>query len=96
MRQDQGRSESLLEKLEGLSALFGESPWDTFPGKPSEGNRYVRVIVDEMTVEIGEPEERLYVFDSPGFGPIPDHLDFLFGHRKSIGREHIAEELHRI
>jgi hypothetical protein len=96
MRQNRGRSESLLEKPEGLSAIFSKSPWDTFPGKPSEGNRYVQVVVNETTVEIGEPEEGLYILDSLGFGPIPYRLDFIFGHRKSVGQEHIAKELHRI
>jgi hypothetical protein len=49
-----------------------------------------------MTVEVGEAEEGLNIFNLPGFGPIPNCLDFLLGHRKSFGREHIAEELHRI
>jgi hypothetical protein len=96
MRQNWGQSESLIEKLEELSALFGKSPRDTFPGKPSEGNCYVRVIVNETTVEIGETEEGLNIFDLPRFGPIPNRLEFIFGHRKSFGREHIAKELHRI
>jgi hypothetical protein len=52
--------------------------------------------VNETTVEIGEAEEGLNVFDLPRFRPIPNHLDFIFGHSKSIGREHIAKELHRI
>ena len=75
MRQNQGRTESLLEKLKGLSAIFGKSPRDTFPGKLSEGNRYVRVIVNETTVEVGEAEEGLNIFNLPGFGPIPNRLD---------------------
>jgi hypothetical protein len=96
MRQNRGRSENLLEKLEGLSALFSKSPRDTFPGKPSEGNGYVRVIVNETMVEVGETEEGLNIFDLPRVRPITNRLNFLFGHRKSIGREHIAKELHRI
>jgi hypothetical protein len=52
--------------------------------------------VNETTVEMGNAEEGLNIFDLLGFGSIPNHLYFLFGHRKSIGREHIAEELHRI
>ena len=96
MRQNRGRGESLLEILEGLSALLGKSPRDTFPGKPSEGNGYVRIIVNETSVEIGEAKEGLNIFDLPRFRPIPNRLDFLFGHRESLGREHIAEELHRI
>jgi hypothetical protein len=60
------------------------------------GTVIVRVIVNETTVEIGEAGEGLNIFDLLRLRPIPNHLDFLFGHRKSIGREHIAEELHRI
>jgi hypothetical protein len=52
--------------------------------------------VNEVTVEIGETEEGLNIFDLPRFGPIPNCLDFLFRHHKSFDQKHIGEELHRI
>ena len=42
-------------------------------------------------VEVGETEEGLDVLDSAWFQPILDNLDFVHGHCKTVGREHIPE-----
>jgi hypothetical protein len=34
-----------------------------------------RVALDETSIEIGEPQERLNVFNLARFGPVCDHLD---------------------
>src|SRR5882672_5626248 len=42
-------------------------------------------------VEVGEMEEGLNILDIPGFGPILDDLDFVWGHGKVFGPQHISE-----
>ena len=43
-----------------------------------------RVAVNETAIEIGKPEERYYISDLPGFGPVLDGLDFVLGHREAV------------
>src|SRR5882724_1970933 len=46
---------------------------------------------DELSVKIGETEERLNIFDFSEFGPILDYLDFVRGHGEAFRRQHISE-----
>ena len=61
MREDRGGCKGRLECFECLSAIGGEIPWGAFSGESCEGNREIQVAVNESRIEIGEPEEGLYV-----------------------------------
>src|SRR5882724_3273281 len=44
-----------------------------------------------MAIEVGESEERLDVFDFPGFRPILDDLDLIRGHGEAFRGQHVSE-----
>ncbi|KAF9228949.1 hypothetical protein BS17DRAFT_690707, partial [Gyrodon lividus] len=68
-----------------------EVPGGVFPSESGEQDNNIGVVEDEATIEVGEPEEGLNVLDFPGFGPISDRLDFLWGHGQSLGGEMVAQ-----
>src|SRR5882724_5258103 len=72
-------------------ALIGEVPRGTLVGKMCKWNSDFRVSKNEMTIEVGKSEERLDVFDFPGFWPILDDLDLVRGHGEAFGRQHVSE-----
>src|SRR5882724_11897872 len=72
-------------------ALISEVPRGTLAGKTRKWNGDFRVSENETTIEVGESEERLDVFDFPGFRPILDDLDFVRGHGEAFGRQHVSE-----
>ena len=80
-----GCDECFFEFLERLLAVVGEDPLDVLPGEPCERDCDFRVAINETAVEIGKPEERHYILDFPGFGPVLDGLDFVLGHREAVG-----------
>ena len=90
MRKDQGGHEGHLECFECLSALGSEIPGGTFSGESCEGNRDIRVAVNESMIEIGETEEGLYVANLPRLGPVLDRLDLLLAHLESIQRKDVT------
>ena len=51
------------------------------------------VVWNKPSIEVREPQEGLYIADLPGFGPVQDRLDLRLRHRKSGGRENVAEVL---
>src|SRR5882724_8385520 len=72
-------------------ALISEVPRGTLAGKTCKRNSDFGVSENEMTIEVGESEERLDVFDFPGFRTILDDLDFVRGHDEAFGRQHVSE-----
>ena len=84
MRKDRGGRKSRLECFECLSALGGEIPGGTFSGESCEGNRDIRVAMNESTIEIGETEEGLYIANLPRLGPVLNRLNLLLAHLESI------------
>src|SRR5882672_10735518 len=44
-----------------------------------------------MTIEVGKTEEGLNVLDLPGFRPILDNLDLVWGHGEAFGRQHVSK-----
>ena len=90
MRKDRGGCKSHLEGFECLSALGGEVPWGAFSGESCEGNRDIRVAVNESSIEIGETEEGLYIANLLRLGPVLDHLDLLLAHLESIRRKDVT------
>ena len=81
MSEDWSRSESLLQEVESGAAIIGEFPRSVFAGKLCERNDNVGVVMDKVTVEVRESEEGLNV------------LNFLCGHRESVGRKAETEVL---
>ena len=73
-------SQQSLEKTHGMSFWVSHVSGTDF-----------RVAVNEMAIEIGKPEERHYISDFPGFGPVLDGLDFVLGHRESVRGQHIPQ-----
>ena len=90
MGEYRGRAKCLFKFLEGFSAVVGEIPWDIFSGEVRERHCDFRVFVNKTVIEVGKPEERHYVPDFTGLGPVLDGLDFVLGHREAIGRQHIS------
>ncbi|KIM50208.1 hypothetical protein SCLCIDRAFT_146123, partial [Scleroderma citrinum Foug A] len=81
--------------VESGATVVSEFPRSVFAGKPREGNDNVGVIVDESTVEVRESEEGLNVLNFPRFRPVGNGLNFLRGHRESVGRKTETEVLGR-
>jgi hypothetical protein len=72
--------------LEHNPAFLSELPQNSFPSKAHKRNGDTGVIVNETTVEIGEAEEGLNIFDFLGLGPILDDLDFSRVHGETFRR----------
>src|SRR3979490_3172672 len=92
MMQNGCRRDSSFEEIERLLTVFGPCPRGTFMCQPSERNGDVRVIENKTTIEVGEAEKRLDVFDLPRFGPIADRFDFVFSHCETFGLEYVTKE----
>jgi len=54
MCEDRGSGECFFKSVESFSALVIEIPFDQFSGESGEWNHYVRVVMDEALVEVGE------------------------------------------
>jgi hypothetical protein len=52
--------------------------------------------MDELSVEVGKPKERLDVFHFAGYRPLLDGLDLVGSHGKAVRREDISEILHGV
>ena len=71
--------------------LIGKVPCGTLVGKTCKQNGDFGISVNEMTVKVGKTEEGLNILDFPGFGPILDNLDLVWGHGEAFRRQHISE-----
>ena len=87
MSENRSKGKSLLQEVESRATIVGEFPRSVLVGKLHERNNDVGVVMDESTVEVRESEEGLDVLNLLQFQPIGDGLNFLHGHRESIGRE---------
>ena len=59
-------------------------------GEVGEWNGDVRVVWDEVSIEISETQERLYIFNLSRFRPILNDLHFISCHGESTRREDIT------
>ena len=66
-------------------------PRGTLESKTREWNSDFGVSENETVIEVGESEERLDVFDFPGFRPILDDLDLIRGHGEAFRGQHVSE-----
>jgi len=60
-------------------------------GKMHMWNGDFRISMNEMTVKVGEAEERLNILDFPWYGPILNNLDFVWGHCEAFRGQHVSE-----
>ena len=90
MGKYQGCGKCPFKFPEGFSAVVGEIPRDIFSGELREWYCNFRVAVNKTAIEVGKPEERHYVPDFTGLGPVLDGLDFVLGHREAVRRQHIS------
>src|SRR6266481_237996 len=79
-------SESILQGLEGRTALISKVPSSTLAGELCEWNCDLGVFVNEVMVKVGESEEGLDVLHFPRPGPILDNLDFIGCHHEALRR----------
>ena len=54
MSDHQSTSKCLFNSVESIPAVIGEEPWSSFLGEVGQRNDNVRVVVDELLVEIGK------------------------------------------
>ena len=59
-------------------------------GEAGEWNNNVRVVWNEMPVEISEAQERLYIFNLSQLRPILNDLYFISCHGESTWREDVT------
>src|SRR3954452_304004 len=96
MRQDGSSGKRGLQILKRFPALRGKVPWSILARKTSEGNDDAGVILDESTIEVGEPKEGLDVADFSGFRPVLDRFDFGRVHSKSVRRKNKTKVLNSL
>jgi hypothetical protein len=96
MSQYRSGGKGLFQGLKGHPAIFGEVPFDSFPSESGERDGDVGVVVNEASIEVREPEERLNVLDFSWFRPFLNCLDFIVGHSESVGRQNVTEIFHGV
>src|SRR3984893_9340600 len=84
--EDRSRGESGFQGVERGLTVVRPEPRNVFSGEAGHRSDYIRVSVDEAAVEIGEPEEGLYVFNLLWSWPFPYGFNFSRVHRKSSRR----------
>ncbi|KIO14820.1 hypothetical protein M404DRAFT_119043, partial [Pisolithus tinctorius Marx 270] len=91
--EDRSRAEGILQEEESGAALLRKVPGSTLSREVSEWNDDVRVVINELSVEICETEERLDVSHLPQLRPVADCLNLLSRHGETRGRKNITEVL---
>ncbi|KIO00945.1 hypothetical protein M404DRAFT_151712 [Pisolithus tinctorius Marx 270] len=86
-------AEGILQAEESRVALLGKVPRSTLSCEVSEWNNDVRVVINELSVEICETKDRLDVSHLPWLRPVVDCLNLLSRHGGTRGRENITEVL---
>ncbi|KIK17438.1 hypothetical protein PISMIDRAFT_111416, partial [Pisolithus microcarpus 441] len=72
-----GRGEGVFEADEGGVAFLGKVPRHVFLGEAGQWHDYLRVVMDESSIEVHKPKERLNVPDFTWFRPITDGLNLV-------------------
>jgi len=74
--KDGSRGDEPFEFFKGLPFVFSSSPCFPLFGELVKGFGYVRKVLDELPVEIDEPNEQLDLSDIPWGRPIADASHF--------------------
>ncbi|KIN96141.1 hypothetical protein M404DRAFT_164052, partial [Pisolithus tinctorius Marx 270] len=88
--------EGILQVEEGGVTLLGKVPRSTLLHEVSEWNDDVRVVINELLIEICKAKERLDVLHLPQFRPVTDCLNLLSRHGEARGRKDITEVLNGV
>jgi len=64
----------VLESIKSVLTVLGEDPRSIFPGEPGKRDHNVRVIENELAVEVGKSQEGLNVLYLSRFRPVEDGL----------------------
>ncbi|KIO01763.1 hypothetical protein M404DRAFT_149401 [Pisolithus tinctorius Marx 270] len=94
--ENRSGAEGILQAEESGVALLGKVPRSTLSCEASEWNDDVGVVVNELSVEICEAEERLDVLHLPQLRPVADCLNLLSRHGETGGRKNITKVLDRV
>jgi hypothetical protein len=94
--EDRSCGECLLECVEGCLTILGKVPFGVLPSQSRERNCDIGVVMDESSIEVGKPKERLDIFHFTGYGQLLDGLDLVGSHGKAVQREDISEILHGV
>ncbi|KIO06488.1 hypothetical protein M404DRAFT_138923, partial [Pisolithus tinctorius Marx 270] len=94
--ENRSRAEGILQAEESRAALLGKVPRSTLSHEASEWNDDVRVVINELSVEICETKERLDVLHLLWLRPVMDCLNLLSRHGETRGRKNITEVLDRV
>lgn len=95
MSEDRSGSEGTFELLE-RGTVVGENPRSVFLRESSQRDNNVRVVEDELAVEIGKAKERLDVLHLARFPPILNCLDHGIRHSETTRRKQETEVFNRI
>ena len=87
--------EGYFEGIEGTPTLLGKVPRGVLSGELSEEDHNVGVVINEMTIEVGEAQKGLDILYPSGLRPVADGLDFVLGHHQSRGCKTVPKVLHR-
>ena len=86
MQEDWSGGEHGFQGVESRLAAVRPEPRNVFSGEAGHRSDNIGVSVDEAVVEIGEPEEGLYVFNLPRSQPFLYHFNLSRVHQKSSRR----------
>src|SRR6202030_416171 len=81
--EDRSGGESGFQGVERGLTVIRPEPRNVFSGEAGHRSDNIGVSVDEAAVEIGEPEERLYVFNLPQSRPFLYRFNLSCVHQKS-------------
>ncbi|KIK25323.1 hypothetical protein PISMIDRAFT_97008, partial [Pisolithus microcarpus 441] len=87
------RGEGIFEVDEGRVAFLRKIPSHIFLGEAGQWHNYLRIVMDESSIEVCKPKEGLNVLDFLWFGPITDGLNLVSRHSQTRGREDVAKVL---
>ncbi|KIK77042.1 hypothetical protein PAXRUDRAFT_168022, partial [Paxillus rubicundulus Ve08.2h10] len=89
------RGGGIFQMPESSATFIGEVPWSIFPGEVGEQNNDVRIIENEVAVDIGETKEGLDVFKLLRFQPIRDSYDFIGRYCQATGGKEVSKVFNR-
>src|ERR1700731_1726076 len=81
--EDQSGGECRFQEVECRLTVVRPEPRSVFLGKAGHQSDNIRVSMDKVVVEVGKPEEGLYVFNLLQSGPFLYDFNFSHVHRKS-------------
>ncbi|KIN95989.1 hypothetical protein M404DRAFT_164526, partial [Pisolithus tinctorius Marx 270] len=85
--------EGILQVEERRVALLRKVPRSTLLHEASEWNDNVRVVINELSIEVHKAKEGLDVLHLPWLRPVMDCLNLLSRHGETGGRKNIAKVL---